>query len=74
MAMKAPLVQLVGDYGPGDPRVRRGGAGTRARRARRGDRAKVTLPAIAALGVMIVLAAIYLALAPSGDAADAWAP
>jgi Na+/H+ antiporter NhaA len=36
------------------------------------DRRRVTIPAIAAAGGMIVPAAVYLAINPSGDAANGW--
>lgn len=36
------------------------------------DRRRVTIPAIAAVGGMVVPAALYLLIAPSGDAADGW--
>jgi Na+/H+ antiporter NhaA len=36
------------------------------------DRRRVTIPAIAAVGGMVVPALLYLAIAPSGDAAGGW--
>ncbi len=36
------------------------------------DRRRVTIPAVAAVGGMVVPAAIYLLIAPSGEAANGW--